>query len=119
MYIKKIKLSIILGSIAGIIDSIPMVVQKLSWDAIISAFSLWVIVSFFIATSTIKLQRIWKGVLIAFLVLFPSAILIAWKEPLSLIPIGFMTVILGAFLGFFIPTGDEKRLKNNGNAKKL
>jgi len=100
--LSKIQAGLILGVIAGIIDVIPMIAQGLTWDANLSAFSLWVIVGFFIATTNLKLNSIIKGILIAFLVLTPAAVLIAWSQPLSLIPIGIMTIILGAGLGYFI-----------------
>jgi hypothetical protein len=99
---KKQIIGVILGSIAGIIDVIPMIIQKLTWDANISAFIMWVVVGFLIATVDLKIKPILKGVLIAFLVLLPSAILIGWKEPVSLIPITIMTLILSSLLGFFI-----------------
>lgn len=93
---------ILFGIVAGIIDLIPMVLQKLTWDANLSAFSLWVISGFLIANSQIKLKGALKGIIISFLVLIPSAFLIGWKEPISLIPISIMTLILGALLGYFI-----------------
>jgi hypothetical protein len=99
---KKIKIGILLGVIAGIIDVIPMIIQKLTWDANISAFAMWIVVGFLIATIELKLNSIIKGILIAFLVLLPTAILIGWKEPFSLIPIFVMTTILGGLLGFSI-----------------
>jgi len=42
--------------------------------------------------------------LIAFLVILPSGILelIGWKEPISLLPIGIMTIVLGGLLGVTI-----------------
>jgi len=40
--ISKIKAGIVFGIIAGVIDVIPMIFQELTWDANISAFSLWV-----------------------------------------------------------------------------
>ena len=99
---KKQIIGIILGSIAGIVDVIPMIIQKLTWDANISAFIMWIVVGFLIATVDIKIKPVLKGVLIAFLVLLPSAILIGWEEPISLIPITIMTLILGSLLGLFI-----------------
>jgi CHASE2 domain-containing sensor protein len=99
---KKQVIGIILGSIAGIIDVIPMVIQKLTWDANISAFTMWVVVGFLVATVDLKIKPVFKGILIAILVLSPSAILIGWKEPASLIPIMVMTLVLGSLLGFFI-----------------
>jgi len=97
---KKQFIGISFGAIAGIIDVIPMIIQKLTWDANISAFSMWIIVGFLISTIDLKINSIIKGILIAFLVLLPSAILIGWKEPVSLMPISIMTIILGGLIGF-------------------
>ena len=99
---KKITLGIILGFLAGVIDLIPMFIQKLTWDANLSAFSLWIIVGFLISTSNLKMNSILKGVIISFLVLIPSAFIIGWKEPFSLLPIVIMTLILGGILGYSI-----------------
>lgn len=99
---RKRTLGILCGLIAGIIDLIPMIVQKLSWDANLSAFSLWIVSGFLIGTTNLKMRGIFKGMLISFLVLLPSAILIGAKEPLSLIPICIMTLILGSIIGFTI-----------------
>ncbi len=99
---KKVQLGVLLGVCAGIIDLIPMLVQKLSWDANLSAFSLWVVSGFFIAASDIRIKGLLKGVIISFLVLSPSAILIGWKEPFSLIPIFIMTSLLGSSIGFLV-----------------
>lgn len=97
---KKTKTGLLLGMAAGIIDVIPMIIQNLTWDANISAFTMWTVVGFLISTIDLKLNPIIKGFLTAFLVLLPIAILIGWKEPLSLIPIITMTTILGGLLGF-------------------
>lgn len=99
---KKIKIGLLLGIVAGIIDVIPMILQNLTWDANISAFAMWIVVGFLISTSDLKINSIIKGILTAFLVLLPTAILIGWKEPVSLIPITIMTTILGGLLGFSI-----------------
>jgi len=99
---RKITIGIILGIIAGIIDVIPMIIQKLTWDANLSAFSMWIAVGFLISTVDLKINSILKGVLIAFIVLLPTAILIGWKEPMSLLPISIMTTIIGGLLGFTI-----------------
>ena len=102
MKVKKIKIGILLGIVAGIIDVIPMILQNLTWDANLSAFTMWIVVGFLTATIDLNINSIIKGLLIAFLVLLPSAILIAWQEPISLIPIIIMTTILGGILGFSI-----------------
>jgi uncharacterized membrane protein len=102
MKTKKIKIGILLGIVAGIIDVIPMILQNLTWDANLSAFTMWIVVGFLIAVIDLNINSIIKGILTAFLVLLPSAILIGWQEPISLIPITIMTIILGGLLGFSI-----------------
>ena len=99
---QKILIGIGLGAIAGIIDVIPMIIQKLTWDANIAAFSMWVVVGLFISLIDLKIFSGLKGIVIAFIILLPSAILIGWKEPISLIPISIMTLILGFLLGLII-----------------
>jgi CHASE2 domain-containing sensor protein len=99
---KKITLGLLLGLIAGIVDTIPMIFQGLTWDANISALSLWIIAGFLLATSNLKIKGVLKGILISFLILLPSAILIGWQEPTSLAPIIIMTLLLGSILGYLI-----------------
>ena len=67
-----------------------------------SAFSLWVVSGLFIATTDIKLKGPIKGVSISFLILLPSAILIGWNSPFTLIPIVIMTLVLGSLMGFLV-----------------
>jgi len=105
---KRIIIGIVAGIVAGILDVTPMIIQGLTWDANISAFSMWVIIGFLIAVTDIKVHPVLKGILLSFLSLIPCAILIAWKEPFSLVPISIMTLILGSLLGFVI----QKLLKS-------
>lgn len=104
-------IGILFGILAGIIDVIPMMIQGLSWDANISAFSMWVVVGFFISTIQLSVNSIVKGIVIAFLVLLPAAILIGTKEPISLLPISIMTLILGGSLGIGIEKATNRKRK--------
>jgi hypothetical protein len=97
---RKIILGLLIGAVAGVIDLIPMIIQKLTWDAILAAFSLWILVGFMIATSNLQLKPVWKGIVIAILCLMPSAFIIGWHKPFSLLPIMVMTIVLGALVGF-------------------
>lgn len=108
---KKIKVGILFGFIAGMIDVIPMILQKLTWDANLSAISLWIVVGIFISIIDVKINVIIKGILVSFLVLLPSAILIGWKEPISLIPIFSMTIMLGGLLGYSIGRYNKELIK--------
>lgn len=93
---------VLLGAFAGIIDVIPMIFMKLTWDANLSAFFMWVVIGFLLSSIDLKVNGIIKGLLVSFLVLLPSAIIIGWSDPISLLPIIMMTTILGASLGFSI-----------------
>ena len=99
---RKTLIGLIVGLIAGLIDIIPMIIQKLTLDANLSALTMWIIVGFLTSRIEIKTNPIIKGILTAFLVLLPCAILIGWKEPISLLPISVMTVLLGGLQGFII-----------------
>ena len=96
---RKIFLGTISGVIAGIIDITPMLIQKLPIYSTLSAFSMWVVLGFIINTSALKINGIFKGLLLSFLVIIPTAILIAQAEPISLVPVCIMTVILSVLLG--------------------
>jgi len=98
---KRIFTGLLLGLAAGVIDLVPMLLQKLSWDANLSALSLWLVSGVLISSLDWKINPAIKGMAVSFMVLLPSAILIGWKEPLSLVPIGVMTLILGGALGVF------------------
>ncbi|OFX43126.1 MAG: hypothetical protein A2046_13175 [Bacteroidetes bacterium GWA2_30_7] len=108
-------LGILLGIIAGIIDVIPMIIQDLSWDACLSAFSMWVVVGFFIASINLRINAIFKGIIVAFLTLLPCAIIIGSQEPYTLIPICITTTILGGLLGILINKISTKHLKTEMN----
>ncbi len=99
---KRIVTGIMFGSIAGVLDVIPMILQKLSFDTDISAFCMWVVSGFLVSVINIKVHYLIKGVIVPFCVALPALVLIGWKEPFNLIPIGIMTVILGLGLGFAV-----------------
>lgn len=99
---------ILFGALVGLVDLVPMIFQDLTLDADLSAFSLWVVSGFLIANTNLKLKSPVKGIIISFLVLLPSAVIIGWQEPFSLIPITVMTLILGSVLGYFVDRGNEK-----------
>jgi hypothetical protein len=96
---KRIITGILLGAMAGFVDLIPMFVQKLTFDADISAFSMWLVIGFLVSVTHINVKPFLKGLILSFAVLLPIAFIIGWHEPLSLIPISIMTLILGGMLG--------------------
>lgn len=93
---------ILFGAIAGVIDVIPMIIQKLTWDANLSALSMWIIIGYFLTKIEMRVPAFLKGIIVSFLILIPTAIIIGWQEPISILPIGIMTIILGCFLGLAV-----------------
>ena len=90
---------LLIGAIAGGLDLIPMILQKLSLDANLSAFSMWLMIGFLLAWVKLPLPPVLKGILVSFSVLIPSAILIGFKDPIGLLPIALMTIVLGSLSG--------------------
>lgn len=88
-----------IGIIAGIIDIIPMIIQKLDKFAIISAFVHWIVLGILIAYVDFPLPLWLKGLVIAELSALPILVLV-WKDnPKSVIPIVMMSAILGIIVG--------------------
>ncbi len=108
---KKLFIGLAFGSAAGIIDVIPMIFQNLTWDANLSAFSMWVVVGIFIATIDWRINRIIKGIIISLLTFLPCGVLIGWQEPKSILPIIVVTIILGGISGHFISKLTSKNEK--------
>ncbi|MFA6214878.1 MAG: hypothetical protein WC717_06425 [Candidatus Micrarchaeia archaeon] len=102
LVMRKPLFGIVLGAAAGIIDLIPMIAQNLSWDAMLSSFLFWVVTGFLIAITYVPVKGPAKGLLIAFLLASPAAVLIAAKNPFDLLPITGTVVVLGSLLGYLI-----------------
>jgi len=97
---KKIITSLLIGTIEGTIDVIPMIIQGLDWYSNISAFVFWIVMGFVIAYISIPLKSWKKGLLVATLSILPIIIIVAASDPISIIPISIMTIILGSLVGF-------------------
>lgn len=97
---KKFTTSILIGIFAGIIDVIPMIVQKLDWYSNASAFFFWVVMGIIIAHVSIKIKSWLKGLVVALISIIPILIIVASSDPKSIMPIIIMTIILGSLIGF-------------------
>ncbi len=95
-----ILLSLILGAGAGLIDIIPMLIQKLDKYSIVSAFVQWLVLGFII--TFIKIPGIdgWlKGLIVAVIISLPIVIIVAKSDPKSIIIILATSAILGSIVG--------------------
>ena len=98
----KTQIGIIIGIIFGIVDIIPMMLMKMTWDTLLSAFSMCVIGGFLISTSNLKLSNTLKGMLIFFLIAIPMMIVVVAVSSKELIPMLVTNLIIGSLMGYFI-----------------
>ena len=96
----RLLISVLIGVIAGVVDVLPMLAQKLSKHACLSAFVHWIVLGVLISYVQLPMPAWANGVVIAVLACLPVAILVSEKDPKSLVPILFMSVVLGAAVGF-------------------
>ena len=104
----KTKVGLIVGIIFGIVDIIPMILMKMTWDTLVSAFLMCIIGGFLISTTNLKLNNTLKGTLIFFLIALPMMILVVAGSPQELIPMLVTNLIIGSLMGYFIGRFGEK-----------
>ncbi|HDL17491.1 MAG TPA: hypothetical protein ENH29_00385 [Bacteroidetes bacterium] len=95
----KLIISIIIGGIAGVIDVIPMLLQKLDKYANISAFIHWIVLGIIISYVQMPLAPWLQGLVIAELSALPIVTIVAKEDTKSIIPILVMSAILGILVG--------------------
>jgi hypothetical protein len=98
---KKLLISIFIGVCAGVIDVIPMVIQKLNIYADISAFIQWVVLGVFINYIDFKINNTLKGLIVAVMASLPIMVIVYGSDHFSVIPIIIMSILLGSLVGFF------------------
>lgn len=95
----KLFISLLIGFFAGVIDVVPMIIQKLDKFACASAFVHWVIMGIIISYVQLPLSPWLKGLVIAELSALPVVILVAKEDPIAIAPILIMSAILGIVVG--------------------
>jgi len=97
---KELLLTLLIGSIAGIIDILPMIKMKLDKYAISSAFTFYFVMPFIIFNLGL-LNNLWwlKGGLITLVLAIPTTILASKADKKAVIPISIMAVALGTGIG--------------------
>lgn len=93
-------LAIVLGVSAGVIDIIPMILQKLDKYSIISAFVQWVVIGVIVTYSRVFGLESWlNGLVISVLMSLPIVILVMKNDRKSVPMILFMSAVLGSLVG--------------------
>jgi hypothetical protein len=93
-------LSVIIGIVAGIVDIVPMVIQKLDKRATISAFLQYFFVSIIIVNIDLPYVAWWlQGGLISVALALPVVVLVSAQDKKAVPIILSMAAILGTLIG--------------------
>ncbi len=95
----EIIIALIIGMVAGIIDVIPMILQKMEKTANISAFVHWVVLGLIIPFVSWEIAPWLKGLIIAEISAVPILLIVAQEDKKAIIPITAMSAILGIGVG--------------------
>ncbi|MBN2401303.1 MAG: hypothetical protein JXN64_02790 [Spirochaetes bacterium] len=97
---KTLLISMVVGIMAGVLDILPMIIQKMNKRAIISAFLQYFFVSIIIINIDLPGIAWWlKGSIISFALALPIIIIVSDQDKKAAPIIGIMAIILGALIG--------------------
>lgn len=96
---RTIIISIVIGIVAGIIDILPMMIQKMDKRSIISAFLQYFFVSIVIVNINLPGIVWWlQGSIIALALVMPIIIIVSEKDIKAVPVIASMSIILGTLI---------------------
>jgi hypothetical protein len=95
----EIIIALLIGTIAGIIDVVPMIIQKIDKYANLSAFIHWVVLGLIIPFVSWDIAPWLKGLIIAEISAVPILLIVAPKDQKAVIPISIMSAVLGVGVG--------------------
>jgi hypothetical protein len=96
---KEILIVLLIGIIAGTIDVIPMIIQKMDKYANLSAFAHWIVLGLIIPFVSWNIAPWLKGLIIAEISAIPILLIVAPNDKKAIIPISIMSAILGIGVG--------------------
>ncbi len=91
----EILIALTIGIVAGIIDVVPMIIQKMEKTANLSAFAHWVVLGLIIPFVSWDIAPWLKGLIIAEISAIPILFIVAAKDKKAILPITIMSAILG------------------------
>jgi len=95
----EILIAFLIGIIAGTIDVIPMIIQKMDKYANLSAFTHWIVLGLIIPFVSWNIAPWLKGLIIAEISAIPILLIVVPNDKKAIIPISIMSVILGIGVG--------------------
>ena len=93
-----ILIALLIGIAAGIIDVVPMIIQKMNKYANLSAFMHWIFLGLIIPFVNWGIEAWQKGLIIGILAAIPIMIIVAKDDKKALLPISIFSAILGTIV---------------------
>ncbi|MCT4615123.1 MAG: hypothetical protein N4A49_09655 [Marinifilaceae bacterium] len=97
----QILIALFIGICAGIVDIIPMIIQKLNKREILSAFVHYLALGLIIPFVNWELSGWLTGIIISLLSAIPIMIIVFPKDKKAIIPMFALSILLGAGIGYF------------------
>lgn len=92
-------IALLIGLAAGIIDVVPMIIQKLDKISCISAFIHYFVLGLIIPFVSWEIAPALKGIIISLLMSLPVMVIVYPKDKKALVPMIVFSFILGAGIG--------------------
>ena len=96
---ENIFIALCIGIVAGVIDVVPMLIQKLDKFSCVSAFIHWIVLGLIIPYLNWGIQPWLKGLIIAELTAIPIMIIVYPQAPKALVPMFVFSAVLGIGVG--------------------
>jgi hypothetical protein len=97
---KNYLISLVIGLIAAVIDTVPMIIRKMDKFFIVSAFLVWIVLGLFIPKLNFVPVAFLNGIIVSVLFVLPMAFLIYRLDPTGLPIVIGTTIVLGGVVGF-------------------
>ncbi len=89
-----------IGIAAGVVDVVPMMLQRLDKFSCASAFIHWVVLGLIIPFVSWDMSPLLKGSLIALMTALPVMLLVFPQDAKAVVPMILFSILLGAAVGF-------------------
>lgn len=94
-----ILIAALIGLAAGLVDALPMVLQKMDKVSCISAFIHYFVLGLIIPFVNWNMDPWLKGVVVSLLLALPVMVIVYPKEKKAIIPMLLFAIVLGAAIG--------------------
>jgi hypothetical protein len=98
---KNYLISLVIGLVAAVIDTAPMIMRKMDKFFIVSAFLVWIVLGLFIPKLNFVPIALLNGIIVSVLFVLPMVFLIYKLDPTGLPIVIGTTILLGGAIGFF------------------